>query len=411
MWKIPGFGATMAAVMAAFGAWSLLLPLLPLAVLESGGSSGLAGATTGVFMAATVGTQVFTPWMLRKWGYSPVMAASAFMLGAPALGHMLGMEAWQALLFSGLRGVGFGALTVAQAAFVAELVPLRFLGKATGALGVCIGLAQMVFLPLGLAISDIWSFDVAFIVACVFGVFGMVMCLPLPRLKPNAMVDDALEKAADAPKQVSMWKLVLVPALSVTTLSMTYGLVSSFLPAAVRSIDPGSGAVLGGIMLSIVGGFAMVSRYVAGVVADRSGKPDGLTIPAQFAGFFGVMFLAVGLYMGWSVWALAIGAGIFGAAFGVIQNEALLSMFARLPRHRVSEASAVWNIFYDAGTGLGSVVLAVLIIGENYAPAFAVGSLVILSGVLMTGLDSYLGAHRVAEYDNIKTRLKRLRKL
>ena len=30
-------------------------------------------------------------------------------------------------------------------------------------------------------------------------------------------------------------------------------------------------------------------------------------------------------------------------------------MFDRLPRERVSEASAIWNIFYDGGTGLGSV--------------------------------------------------------
>ena len=29
----------------------------------------------------------------------------------------------------------------------------------------------------------------------------------------------------------------------------------------------------------------------------------------------------------------------------------------------------------------------------------------------MTGLDLYLGAHRVTEYGNIKTRLKRLRKV
>src|SRR5699024_11318254 len=77
--------------------------------------------STGIFMAATVLTQIFTPWMLRKFGYRRLMAVSAFMLGVPALGHIFGTEAWAVLLFSALRGTGFGALTVAESALMAEL--------------------------------------------------------------------------------------------------------------------------------------------------------------------------------------------------------------------------------------------------------------------------------------------------
>ncbi|MFS0468933.1 MFS transporter, partial [Corynebacterium striatum] len=110
----------MVAVAAAFSAWSILLPVVPLAVLESGGSATLAGASTGAFMATTVMTQIATPRMLRSFGYRPVMAASALLLGVPAFGHLLGNEAWVVLLFSALRGIGFGALTVAENALIAE---------------------------------------------------------------------------------------------------------------------------------------------------------------------------------------------------------------------------------------------------------------------------------------------------
>ncbi len=436
LWRVPGYAVTMMAVTAAFGAWSLLLPLLPLAVLDSGGSAGLAGATTGVFMAATVATQMVTPRLLRSFGYRPVMAASAFMLGVPALGHLLGMDAWLVLLFSALRGVGFGALTVSESALVAEIVPLRYLGKATGTLGVFVGLSQMVFLPAGLAIEQAFSFEGAYCVAAAMGIFGMVLCLWVPNIKPSAGADsdsasssgsagtgsDAEPSAASNSEEstlnveparptVPMWKLVAVPALSVTTLSMGYGAVSAFLPAAVREIDASTGAVLGGFMLSIVGGAAMAFRYLAGAVADRYNRPGLLTIPAQIVGFAGMAILALGMDRGWSVWSLVIGAFLFGGAFGIVQNEALLSMFARLPRNKVSEASAVWNIFFDAGTGLGSVLLAMLVVGTHYVPAFAAGAAIIVLGLVMTGLDTYLGAHRVSEYDNIKTRLKRLRKV
>lgn len=77
IWKVPGYTATMLAIAAAFGAWSILLPVVPLAVIDSGGSATLAGSSTGIFMAFTVLTQIISPWLLRRWGYRRVMALSA----------------------------------------------------------------------------------------------------------------------------------------------------------------------------------------------------------------------------------------------------------------------------------------------------------------------------------------------
>lgn len=396
----------MAAIAAAFGAWSLLLPVLPLAVLDSGGSTGLAGLTTGVFMAATVVTQVVTPRLLRRFGYRPVMAASAFMLGVPALGHMLGMEPWQVLLFCALRGTGFGALTVAESALIAELVPLRYLGKASGTMGVFIGVSQMLFLPAGLFIGQHWGFDAAYILAAAMGAFGMLMCVRLPRVVP-----EPVPQGVEGERRAPMWKLVLVPALSVTALSMSFGAVSSFLPASVRDIDPVRGAFLGGLMLSFAGGGAMVFRYMAGEFADRTGRPGLLTVPALAAGVVGMGLMAATVHFGWSVWYLVAAAVIFGGAFGVVQNEALLSMFSRLPREKVSEASAVWNIFFDSGTGIGSVLLGGLVASWGYAGAYATGAAISAVGIVMAALDQFLGKRRVTEHDNIKTRLKRLRKV
>lgn len=410
MWKSPGFVAVLVAVAAAFGSFSLLLPVVPLAVLNGGGSSTLAGATTGVFMAATVLTQIFTPAALRKIGYNPVMVFSAFMLGVPAVGYIIGMEPLPVLVVSALRGIGFGALTVAESALVAELVPVRFLGKASGMLGVFIGLSQMLFLPLGLAIGNQWGFDIVYITGAVIALVAAGMCLRIPAIKAAAKqqpgkYDYPEEKQA---RGVAAWKLVLIPALAVSTLSMTFGAVSSFLPAAVIQLDPVLGAVLGGLILSIAGGSAMVFRYLAGVIADRTGIPGATMIPAQVMAFIGTLLIAVTIYQEWSVWFLAVGAVLFGGGFGMVQNEALLSMFFRLPRSRVSEASAVWNISYDAGTGLGSFLLGIVAATLAYNGAFGAGAAVILLGILLTMADRIVGKHRLTEYNNTRARLRQI---
>ncbi|AWB81612.1 MFS transporter [Corynebacterium yudongzhengii] len=407
IWKAPGFTPTLVAVASAFGAWSLLLPVVPLAVIESGGSSTLAGASTGIFMLATVLTQIVTPWMLRTFGYNPVMVVSAFMLGVPALGHLLGDDAWIVLLFSALRGVGFGAITVAESALIAELVPVRFLGKATGMLGVFIGLSQMVFLAAGVFMADLAGFGSVYITAAIVALIGAAMCLRIPRIKAASVRDQTPDP--HEPPRASMWKLVLVPALALTTLSMSFGAVSSFLPAAVRELDPATGAIIGGFMLSFIGGASMVARYVAGIIADRRGEPGSLMVYSQLTGLVGVGLMAATLYFELSVWLLVIAALLFGASFGAVQNESLLSMFHRLPRSRVSEASAVWNIFYDSGTGLGSVVYGALVTGTMFAGAFGAGAAVIAVGIAMTVADLILGRNRVTEFDNIRTRLQRVR--
>lgn len=419
IWKSPGYLAAIIAVACAFGAWSLLLPVIPTAVLDAGGSNTLAGATTGIFMATTVVTQIFTPRMLRMWGYNPVMVVSAILLGVPALGYLLGMSAGPALFFSAVRGVGFGALTVAQSALIAELVPHRLLGKATGTMGLLVGLSQMIGLPLGLFIVDSsWGFPAACVVAAVIGLTAGAMCMRIPKIRPTTQVDSEVDDSTaverpegprlQAAPKTPAWKLVLVPAVAICSLSMSFGAVSSFLPAAVRELDPVTGAVLAGLMLSVVGGAGMIFRYSSGVIADKRGVAGGTMIPGQIMGLAGIGLMAVVLGQSWSVWWLVLAAILFGAGFGFVQNESLLTMFARLPRSEISSASAYWNSSYDAGTGIGSFILGAVAARAAYSGAFGVGAAIIIAGLAVTILDKVIGKYRITEHNNTRARLRRI---
>ena len=81
VWQAPGLKATLVSVFCAFGGWALLLPVIPMAVIAGGGTDSVAGLSTGVFMAATVLTQAFTPRLLRGVGYTPVMFGAGLLLG------------------------------------------------------------------------------------------------------------------------------------------------------------------------------------------------------------------------------------------------------------------------------------------------------------------------------------------
>ena len=79
--RTPGVPAAFVLVLLAFGGFSLLLPVVPLAVVRGGGSSLVAGATTGVFMTVTVLFQLATPRITGVIGYRWVLAIGSALLG------------------------------------------------------------------------------------------------------------------------------------------------------------------------------------------------------------------------------------------------------------------------------------------------------------------------------------------
>lgn len=381
--RSPTFLALLVAVAAAFGSWSLLLPVVPLAVITSSGSVSLAGASTGVFMAATVITQCFTPLSLEKLGYRPVMVVSAVLLGVPSLVYMVSIEPVPLFVISAIRGIGFGGLTVAESALVGELVPRRVLGKASGLLGVSIGFSQMVFLPLGLVLANSFGYPTVYCLATVIALVAAATGLGIPAIKAAERV-----RGGGRLSLTLVVKLIALPALVLTTVSMSFGAVSSFLPAAVVELDPKLGALVSGGLLSISGGTAMVFRYFSGVLADRRGKPGITMIPAQALACSGVALIAFGLHYHWHVWVFLVAVFFFGAGFGMVQNEALLALFYRLDKNQVSQASAVWNIAYDSGTGIGAIVLGVVPSNSGYPGIFAWASVVIAAGMILSFFDS-----------------------
>jgi MFS family permease len=120
---------------------ALAVHLIPL-LLERGWSAGFAGAALGALgLMALPGRLVFTP-LGSRWP-RPAVTAAIFLLGALGVAALLigGGEGWVwacVVLF----GAGFGAITPARAALVAEMYgPLEY-GRINGVLAMWLALAR-----------------------------------------------------------------------------------------------------------------------------------------------------------------------------------------------------------------------------------------------------------------------------
>jgi MFS family permease len=409
--KVKGLPLTLLSVFCAFLGWSLLLPVIPVAMLDAGYGDTLAGLSTGVFMATTVITQAFVPKLLRRIGYVPVMVAAAVLLGVPSALYVIDGGSGLVLAVSAVRGIGFGAVTVAQSALLAELVPPRQLGRANAFFGAAIGTGEILGFSIGLTLYT-RSGDVVFLVAVALGIVGALGALAVPPLHAAEVDRTATRQAAASGTHVPLWKLALVPVVGLCTAAMGFGALSSFTAPAVDSIDPAAAATVAGLTLAFTGAAQILGRTISGWWADRVGEPGRLVVPASALAVCGMLAMAAVIHGAPHGAGLVFGAlgcaALFGLGFGAVQSETLLMMFARMPKDRVSEASAVWNMSFDSGTGVGSAVLGVVAGLGGYGGVFLAGAGLVGAGTVALTGDRVLGRHRVVDQHDIRTRLSRL---
>ncbi len=348
---------------AAFGGFGLLLPVVPLAISIEGGSDAIAGASTAIFMATTVLTQLFVPRLLIRFGHRLVLAAGCLFLGLPAVLFVWSVDVVPALSVSAVRGIGFGMLTVAGAALVAELAPAAQLGRATGAQGIAIALSQMLTLPVGLAVFAV-SPEAVFVLGAAVPLLGLIAIVYLPSTHP---VTPPRRESAEIG---STMRQFLVPCLAIAAAAASFGGLSSLLPIA----EPGR-ETMTGIALAVISGSMLVGRYGAGAVADRFGIGRAL-MPGLLLASGGVAMFAFAVSGTSSAFVFQLAAVMFGLGFGATQNDSLVMTFRAAGPERYSQASAAWNIGFDAGTGAGAMALGVLVGTVGYSTGFGMGAAV-----------------------------------
>jgi predicted MFS family arabinose efflux permease len=369
VWRLPGMRPLVLLTAAGFGGFAALLPVAPLWVARGGAGEAGAGLVTGVLLLLTILTQPFVPWLLNRFGHGTVLAAGLVALGLPAPLYGLSDQLAPVLAVSAVRGVGFGILTVTGSAVVAELVPLARRGEAVGVYGLGVAVPNLVILPGSVALAQSAGFGWAFALGAL-SLLGIPAALRLGVvLRRRAEPDPQHGPVRRAPIPLSVLARVTLPAVVLFVVTLSGGGIMTFLPQAVASPALASWGLL------VVGAVAAVSRWWIGRVGDRRGA-DRLMAPLLALTAGGLVLTAVGVAAdGWVVLLLAM--AVVGFGYGALQNVTLVCAFAQVTPRHYGSASAVWNIGFDAGTGLGAVMLGLIASASDFPTGFVVSAVVV----------------------------------
>jgi MFS family permease len=332
-----------ASILGSATSFYLLLSVVPRYARAVGAGGTGAGVVTAALMLTTVAGELATPRLVARLGYRAVVAAGLVLLGAPALVLVVPAGLPVITAVSLVRGLGFAVTTVAGGALTAALIPPSRRGEGLALVGVVAGVPSIVALPAGVWLADHAGYPAVFVAAAVAALVAIASVVALPASSAargsGAVREDGVVAGLRDPGLVR-------PSVVFGATAMAAGIVVTFLPLA--STGPVTLALL------LQSAAATAARWVAGRRGDRRGVARML-VPGLVTTSLGVVLLGVAAALpGLAAVPLLAGATLFGAGFGISQNASLALMYAHVDSGRYGTVSALWNVAYDAGMGLGA---------------------------------------------------------
>ena len=359
------------ATFATFLGFQLLLSVVPLyASLMGGGSSG-AGLATAAFMLSTVLTQVTMPGLLGRFGYRRVLVGGLLFLGLPAFVYSLAGGMVGILAVTLARGIGFGIVTVVFAALIIELAPPERRGEALGLFGVAITLPTIFCNPLGLWLVDATGYGIVFLLGGLSPLLALFV-VALIHDDSFSRTDEGKTGLLEGLRRGPLLRLFLIFAAATSAT----GVMVTFLPLAL----PNTGLFSPAVALLVFGLASTLSRLWAGRFGDRK-DPHLLLAPGLIASALGTAALPQGGP------ATLGGALLFGVGLGLLQNSTLMLTMNRVADDERGLGSTLWNVSFDAGTGIGAFSFGFLVGASGFAPAFYLSAAVLLLALVLVAVD------------------------
>lgn len=357
---------------AALVGFQFLISVVPLYVDRTGGGSTGAGSVTAVFMLATVLTQAWMPRLLDRFGYRAMLVAGLALLGPPAMLYALTDSLPLLLAATVPRGAGFGIVTVVFMAMMYDLAPPARRGEALALLGVAIALPTIFCNPLGLWLVGGPGYAAVFSLGALFPLLGL---LALPGLRTTTK-PPRREVAGPGFLDGIRRGPLLRPFLTFSATTMAAGVVLTFLPLGVTA----SGFTSAATALLLLGVTTTLSRWWAGRFTDRHGIRS-LLVPGVVACAVSVAMMPPGGLL------MLAGAALFGFGLGVLQNVTLLQIMERVSEEERGLGSTVWNVSYDAGTGVGALLFGLVIAATGFEAAFYLCAALVAASLIFVYLD------------------------
>ncbi len=347
-----------------FTGFYLLLPTLPLYVIELGGNEWQVGLMMGVFTFSAVIFRPIVGGLLDRYGRrSFILWGLLFYVLAMYLYDWVGFL----LLLLGLRvlhGMSWAVSTTAIGTAITDIIPPGRRGEGMGWSGSAMTTAMAIGPLLGLWILHNYSFHTLFLIATGLSIVALLLMF---------VTRVPFQPKAGKGRLELFEKSVLPITAAIFFLAVAYGGITSFLPLFAVSIE-----VNAGIFFLVYAVSLTLIRPVAGKLSDRHGEVF-VIVPALVVTVAALIVLSLSTGLnGILAAALLYGIG-FGSALPALQAATLRLVHP----DRKGVANASFLTAFDLGIGVGAILLGWVSQYTGYQALFTFSAVSVVVSLLV----------------------------
>lgn len=341
--------------------------LLPLYVLDLGGSAAAAAAVVGWRGLGMMAMDIPAGMLAARVGEKAVMVVATLLIGAAFLGYALNDSITALYAIAFVNGAGSSTFLLGRMAYVSAHLGPAERGRAIAMIAGSLRLAALLGPLAGGALAHRYGYSSTFLVAGGSILLGLLCIF-------------AFAEREQSQPEALKWHRIPALAFEHRRDFATYGVaaISFMLMRAARTVlIPLSGAAIGldaasiGFVVAVSAAVDVALFYPAGIAMDRYGR-RATAVPSSvlFAIVLGAMALADDYV---TLLTLAVLAGVAnGLSTGIVMT--LGTDLA--PPGRRGEFLGLWRLLTDLGTAAGPMVVSLVVaVAPLSLAALGVGAL------------------------------------
>jgi MFS family permease len=337
-----------------------LLPTAPFRILDTGGTTAVAGLFLGVLTYASALSAPVTGALADRIGKRRMLLITSLAIAGFSVAYGLSGTYWLPLVLVFFHGLFWSGLLSASSAYMTDVIPESRRAEGIGYWGMSTMLATAVAPAVGL-----WVYRRGWGWLCAeIALLNLVMAAIAWRLPADTAVAARRSPERLLGPNLVEWRVVVV-ALALFMCSFGYGGITSFVAvmAERNGITPRS------VFFTAFALTVLVTRFFSGRLADRVGHRRFL-LPCLGLVTVGLALTAIAH----TRVQVVVAAAVFGLGFGN-QYPAFVSHVLKFvdPGRRGAAFGGILAAF-DTGIGTGSIAVGAIAEAIGFRGAFVVAA-------------------------------------